>query len=81
MLTKFDIAQWFERGINKRATHLLVACDTFDYEYYPIFAFSEQEAREKYASKHGHNLQKIMEVYNLKKDKEKQLNTQNNFEY
>ena len=31
------IREWFNRGIELGATHLIVACDTFDYEDYPVY--------------------------------------------
>jgi hypothetical protein len=29
--TKEDISQWFDEGVKKGATHMLVVTDTFDY--------------------------------------------------
>jgi len=37
MTTKENIQQWFEEGLELGASHLLVVCDTFDHEDYPVY--------------------------------------------
>jgi hypothetical protein len=32
-----DIKRWFERGVEQKATHMIVVCDTFDHEDYPVY--------------------------------------------
>lgn len=68
-----DISNWFDQGVKQKATHMIIVCDTYDYEDYPVFAYSKGEAREKYDNHNGVNMQRVMEVYNLEMDKEEQL--------
>ena len=69
-----DIRAWIDEAKSKGATHLIVACDTFDHEDYPIPCMSAQECRDKFKSHNGPNMQKVMEVYDLSLDIEEQLN-------
>jgi len=50
---------------------MLVVVDTFDYGNYPVFTDSVHEAIEKYQAA---SMQRIMEVYDLSLDLDKQLN-------
>lgn len=73
MTTQADIAGWFDEGKKHGHTHLLVVCDTFDHEDYPVYASSDAEALAQYAHYNGLNMQRVMEVYDLHKDKAAQL--------
>ena len=64
-----DIREWL-KGTKPKHTHMLIVCDTFDYEDYPVFTKNIQKAMKKY---HHKDMQKVMEVYNLSIDLEKQL--------
>lgn len=71
MTTHQDIRDWMEQGVSEQALYLIVVCDTFSYEDYPVYAASASElseARSKYGS--GANMQRIMGVYDLKTGKE-----------
>lgn len=75
MTTKNEISEWFDRGVDEGATHMIVVCDTFDYEDYPVLVNPTQNIEEevvKYNS--SEKMSKVMEVYNLGKNKEYQLN-------
>ena len=74
-----EIADWFDWGIEKGASHMIIVCDTFDYDDYPVFVNSVEEARKKVAS--PGQMQKVMEVYLLSGDKEEQLNQRRCFRY
>lgn len=76
--TKKEISSWFDDGIKKGATHLIVFCDTFDYEDYPVFVMPSENVRAKAT---GGNMQTVMEVYNLKMDKALQLKQDRSFNY
>ena len=76
--TKEDISQWFDEGVKKGATHMLVVTDTFDYEDYPKYVMSGEDPRARYKEylDGTHSMQTVMEVYCLKQDvitKESQL--------
>lgn len=70
-----EIAEWFDIGKNQAATHLIVVRDTFDYDDYPIYAFNDGEALQKYDEHNDKDMQSIMEVYDLRKAKGPQINT------
>lgn len=71
--SKADIDRWFERGAVDGATHMIVVCDTFDHEDYPVYVRPGQKSREVAADYDGKNMQRVMEVYNLAQDKAAQL--------
>jgi hypothetical protein len=67
-----DLKEWYERGKAEKATHMLVVCDTFDYEDYPVYILEGDDAGVELTKRHGHNMAKVMEVYNLSKPFDKQ---------
>lgn len=67
------LSEWFARGAAQGATHLIVVCDTFDYVDYPVFARSDAEAEAEYRYYSGARMQRVMEVYDLREDKEQQM--------
>jgi hypothetical protein len=77
--TKQDILYWLERGLENGCTHLLVVCDTFEYEEYPVYIYPKGTPNEKDdvqdAIDHfnGPNMQIVMEVYNFSMDIQSQL--------
>ncbi len=71
MTTRDDIQGWLENS-KPHHTHMLVVCDTFDYGDYPVHTSDVHESISKYQEA---SMQSIMEVYDLSKDFEKQLNT------
>ena len=79
--TQDDIRRWLKEGKNKNATHVIVVCDTWDYEDYPIYVKKDENVREIYDEHNGKNMQKVMEVYNLSLDIEKQLNEGRSFNF
>ncbi len=72
MTTIKTIRKWLERGKEEGATHVIVVCDTFDYEDYPVMVSPGEDVREK-ETEYSDNMQKVMEVYNLNMDIEEQL--------
>lgn len=90
--TKDDIRQWLQSGKAQNATHVIVVCDTFDYEDYPVFVSPNENAQSKareYGTT-GHNglptlanmsMQRVMEVYSLSHDLESQLNEYRAFHF
>jgi hypothetical protein len=70
--TKQDIDGWFNRGVAQKAEYMLVFCDTWDYEDYPVFTYSDAECLAQYEN--PGEMQRVMEVYDLRADKTQQLN-------
>lgn len=80
MITKDVLRDWFRYGVGEQAMFLLVICDTFSWEDYPVLAFSVAEAKDKhYKYLTGSNMTQVMEIYDLRKDMEEQINKVRNF--
>jgi hypothetical protein len=79
--TKEDIRQWLHEGKKQGATHVLVVCDQFDWEDYPVYVKPGEDVRKKVAEYQGQNMQKIMECYSMKIDLDKQLAEHRSFNY
>jgi hypothetical protein len=79
--TQENIRRWFVRGVEKKATHLIVVCDTFDWDDYPVYVLQNQKVHEVENEYNGKSMQKVMEVYNLSMDIEEQLNQTRAFNY
>lgn len=71
--TKEDIRSWLESGKERGATHVIVVCDTFDWEDYPVYVMKDEKIQERYDHFNGKDMQKVMEVYNLSMPIEPQL--------
>jgi hypothetical protein len=70
--TKEDIARWFKAGLEGDYDYMIVVCDTFDWEDYPKYCYFDNFTKV-YDGTNGRNMQKIMEVYDLSMDMDKQL--------
>lgn len=71
--TKADIARWFGEGVRDKAVYMIVVCDTFDHEDYPVYAMTDTQVLEQFDQHDGQNMQRVMEVYDLRLDKDSQL--------
>ena len=69
-----DIERWLGRAKQEKATHMLVICDTFDYEDYPVYISEVEDVREAYESYRKKSMQKVIEVYNMSMNVYEQLN-------
>ena len=78
---KNTLRQWFQRGVQHGATHMIVMCDQFDYDDYPVYVAVGEDAHEIVHKKESHSMQKVMEVYNLGLDMESQMNEFRAFNY
>ena len=72
--TKEDIRIWINKAIKNGATHLIVVCDEFDYEDYPVEVSKDQDVKDVFNAHDDKNMQSVMEVYNLSMDIDEQLN-------
>lgn len=50
------------------ATHVIVVCDSFSYEDYPVFVYPGESVQSKKSKYDGHNMQRIMEVIELQSE-------------
>ena len=75
-----DIREWLtERKSNH--THMIVVCDTFEHDNYPVFVSNDEDVYKIVKKYDGIEMQKVMEVYNLSIDLELQLNEHRVFNY
>jgi len=76
-ISRAEIQVWFDDGVKKGATHMIVLCDTFDWEDYPHYVMPGSDPREY---KPG-SMQKVMEVYAMHLDRDSQINERRSFHY
>lgn len=60
-----DIKRWLESAKNQGATHLIVACDTWDLENYPVYVTPGQSVGSTYVGIMASSMQTVDEVYSL----------------
>lgn len=70
---KQQIREWIERGVAHGCTHMLVVCDTFSHEDYPVYVTPDQICQIVYEDYNGQNMQAVVEIYDLQDDIEAQL--------
>ena len=69
-----DIRRWLERGKEEGVTHVIVVCDTFDYEDYPVMVQPDEDVRKKKKEYDDDSkMSKVIEVYDLNMCWEEQL--------
>lgn len=71
--TKHEISHWFDRGILSNQHYMLVVVDTFDHSDYPVYSPNVEDARERFGVLDGPNMQRVIEVYDLRADKSEQM--------
>ncbi len=63
-LSRKEFNEWVANGKAKGATHLIVVCDTFDYEDYPVYVMPSENVEVKKLN-YNANMQRIMEIVEL----------------
>jgi hypothetical protein len=63
--TREDVEAWIKEGRRKKATHLVVVCDSFSYEDYPVFVSKNENLHDILRKYNGPNMQRLMEVIEL----------------
>jgi hypothetical protein len=56
-----DLRNWFNQGLQQDATHMIIMCDTFDYEDYPVYVSRGENPRNVQTPPMG----RIMECYSM----------------
>ena len=64
-----DLKAWFDYGVEKGATHMIIKCDMMDYEDYPLYVCPGQDPRRVADS----NPERVMECYDLRMDRDSQM--------
>lgn len=66
MTTKSQIKEWFDIGVENGATHMIVACDTFNYTDFPVWVTKEISIYDAIAAYDDEKrFLKIMEIYKM----------------
>lgn len=79
MTTKSEISMWFDHGVLEGAAYMLVVCDTYDHEDYPVYAADDATCMREFANCTEANMQRVMEVYDLRLDKAEQMSARRVF--
>jgi hypothetical protein len=75
------LRRWFDKGVQKKATHMIVACDTFDHGDFPVYVMPGQDVRTIAKEHDESRMLRLMEVYDLSADRESQLEARRVFNY
>ncbi|MFI6226618.1 hypothetical protein ACIBCR_04765 [Micromonospora echinospora] len=68
-----EIGRWFDEGVERGATHMIVVCDQYDHTDFPVYVQPGQDVTEVYEQERAQSLQQVMEVYCLSLDRADQL--------
>lgn len=79
--TRDEIGKWFDEAVARGATHMVVVCDDFDYEDYPVPVMPGEDPRQIAAEYDGKSMQRVMEVYCLSMNRNAQLGEHRAFHY
>lgn len=71
--TREEIQNWLIEAKQSGARWLIVVCDSYDYEDYPVAINPNEDFWKRYDEYDGRNMQRIMEVYDLNVDLKSQL--------
>jgi len=73
--TRADISEWFDKAKKNGCCHLMVVCDQFDYEDFPVYVDKPEDVAVKMREYHKERgVYNVMEVYDLTLNKEEQMN-------
>lgn len=68
-----EIRAWLERGKVEGATFMIVVCDTFDWDDYPIYVMKNTDVKAEVSRLQKQDMTRVMEVYSYGRDIEEQL--------
>ncbi|HPG64846.1 MAG TPA: hypothetical protein PLE82_05865 [Saccharofermentans sp.] len=75
------IMDWFNGSYIENATHMIVVCDEYDWDDYPVYVSAEQDVREVEAEYRAKPMQRVMEVYKLSMSLDEQMAQHRAFNY
>lgn len=79
--SRMDIERWFDTAVDEGATHMIVVCDTFEMEDYPVYVMPGENVHEIEEQNSGPNMTRVMEVYSMKVPKVVQMAEYRAFHY
>jgi thiaminase len=69
-----DIKRYLEKGKKNGAKYMLMVCDTFSFEDYPVYVKENEKLVDIINKYDDKNMQEIQEIYNLEMDIDIKLN-------
>ena len=60
---------------------MIVVCDQYDWEDYPAFIASDENIHDRISYFRHSPMQMVMEVYDLRQDRDEQLNEERSFRH
>jgi len=80
--TKKEIERWLQELYdNDHYSHMMVVCDTFDWDDYPVYVKDCENIKVKESEYRGKSMQQVMEVYSKNHTKEEQMDERRAFHY
>ena len=79
--TKEALIEWFKKGKARGKTHMIVVCDTFGWSDYPVYVAEGQDPHKVAERYDRAEMQEIMEVYDLRRDMDEQINAPRTFSW
>lgn len=79
--TAYGIGKWLLSAREEGATHMIVVCDTFDFDDYPVHVMPDQDVHKVIADYRSQTMREVMEVYWMDGDLDQQLDMPRSFTY
>jgi hypothetical protein len=71
--SRLKIREWFQEGKINGATHMIVVCDTYDYEDFPVYVMPGTDVKGAVEDERKKAMQNVMEVYDLSMSEDEQV--------
>lgn len=75
LITRETIAEWFDEGKDVGLHYMLIVYDDYNSDHYPVFTHTDNY-HDEYKKFDNVKMQKVIEVYDLSKDRDEQLDMQ-----
>jgi len=62
-----DVDRWIDTAKKGKYHYIISVCDTFDYDDYPVYCETKEEAKEQFTAHHGPNMQRVNEIIAIDK--------------
>lgn len=80
--TRQDITGWLQKlYANDDYTHMIVACDTYDHDNFPVYVTKDEDVKEREKELRSHDMQMVDEVYSKNHTLEEQMAEHRAFHY
>jgi hypothetical protein len=66
--TREDVDRWIATAKKKKYKFIISACDTFDWDDYPVYCKDAKELNDEFYEINGKNMQKVNEIIRIDGD-------------